>query len=105
MVAYDYVIFGCMIILVGIIVTIILHARKIEKKYFNNGLCIDCKVPMERLNEEGARLRSYYCPNCMSIITIFFRVDKNVNVKQHPDFEEELEKEKNEETDPVTDSL
>jgi hypothetical protein len=105
MVVYDYVIITTIIITLALCIMIILHAKKVEKKYFNNGLCIDCKTPFERLNEEGARLRSYYCPNCMSIITIFFRVDKNINVKQHPDYQEEIEEVKNEEIDSVANSL
>jgi DNA-directed RNA polymerase subunit RPC12/RpoP len=80
---YSYIFLVCLIVCLGFVSCIVLNAKRVEKKYFNGGVCLDCKTPLERINEEGARLRSYYCPNCFSIITIFFRVDKNVNVSQH----------------------
>jgi DNA-directed RNA polymerase subunit RPC12/RpoP len=100
--AYDYIILSSILVCLALIILVIFHSKTVEKKYFNGGVCLDCKTPLERLNEEGARLRSYYCPNCFSIITIFFRVDKNVNVNQHDSGLEENEEDKNEKDNLVT---
>jgi len=103
--AYNYVMTASILVCFALIVLIILNSRKIEKKFFNNGICLDCKNPLERLNEEGARIRSYYCPECFSIISIFFRVDKNVIIKQNISFQEETEGENNENADSFVNSL
>ena len=50
----------------------------LEKKSFNNGICINCKYHLKLFDYDSHNGRGYQCPKCKYIVWVSYNcVDKN----------------------------